>query len=102
VALVGDSAAVLAELGDGLVPLLAQRQELRDVRVEVGDRNSELAIHVDRERAARYGFSAQEVARYVGIALRGTPLREFRRQGVEVPVQLRFAPCARHPASRSR
>lgn len=91
VALVGDSAAVLAELGDGLVPLLAQRPQLRDVRVEVGDRNSELAVHVDRERASRYGFSAQEVARYVGIALRGTPLREFRREGVEVPVQLRFA-----------
>ena len=90
-ALVGDSAEVLAELGDALVPLLAQRAELRDVRVETGDRNSELAIRVDRERATRYGFSAQEVATYVGIALRGTPLREFRRDGAEVPVQLRFA-----------
>ncbi len=90
-ALVGDSSETLQELGDALVPLLAQRPELRDVRVETGDRNSELAIHVDRERAARYGFSAQEVASYVGIALRGTPLREFRRDGSEIPVQLRFA-----------
>ncbi len=89
--LVGDSAETLRELGDALVPQLAQRPELRDVRVETGDRNSELAIHVDRERAARYGFSAQEVASYVGIALRGTPLREFRRDGTEIPVQLRFA-----------
>ena len=89
--LVGDSSEVLTEVGDALVPLLAQRPELRDVRVEIDDRNSELAIHVDRERAARYGFSAQEVARYVGIALRGTPMREFRQDGVEVPVQLRFA-----------
>lgn len=90
-ALVGDSSEVLREVGDGLVPVLAQRKELRDVRVEIDERGSELAIHVDRERAARYGFSAQEVASYVGIALRGTPLREFRRDGVEVPVQLRFA-----------
>lgn len=89
--LVGDSSEVLQELGNTLVPLLAQRVELRDVRVEIGDRNSELAIHVDRDRAARYGFSAQEVASYVGIALRGTPLREFRREGNEIPVQLRFA-----------
>lgn len=89
--LVGDSAEMLRELGDALVPLLAQRPELRDVRLETGDRNSELAIEVDRERAARYGFSAQEVATYVGIALRGTPLREFRRNGSEVPVQLRFS-----------
>jgi len=91
VSLVGDSAEVLRELGDALVPQLALLPELRDVRVEIGDRNSELLIHVDRERAARYGFSAQEVARYVGIALRGTPLREFRREGSEIPVQLRFA-----------
>ncbi|HET9049489.1 MAG TPA: efflux RND transporter permease subunit [Chiayiivirga sp.] len=91
VSLIGDSSEVLTQLGDQVVPLLAQRSELRDVRVEAGDRNSELAIHVDRERAARYGFSAQDVARYVGIALRGTPLREFRRDGIEVPVQLRFA-----------
>lgn len=91
VSLLGDSAETLTELGDGLVPILAQRPELRDVRVQVDDRNSELAIRVDRERAALYGFSAQEVARYVGIALRGTPLREFRNNGIEVPVQLRFA-----------
>ena len=91
VALVGDSAQLLKELGDAIVPVLAQQEALRDVRVDTGDANSELAIEVDRERAARYGFSAQEVASYVGIALRGTPLREFRHGGSEVPVQLRFA-----------
>src|SRR5690606_23761042 len=42
------------------------------------------------ERALAYGFSADEVARYVGIALRGTPLREFRRGQTEVPVWVRF------------
>ncbi len=89
--LLGDSAETLTRLGDDLVPILALRPELRDVRVQIDDRNSELAIRVDRERAARYGFSAQEVARYVGIALRGTPLREYRNEGNEVPVQLRFA-----------
>ncbi len=89
--LFGDSSEVLTEIGDTLVPTLAQLPQLRDVRVQIDDRNSELAIRVDRERAARYGFSAQDVARYVGIALRGTPLREFRREGIEVPVQLRFA-----------
>ncbi len=89
--LIGDSATVLDELSGAVVAQLAQRPELRDVRVDAGDRDTELAIRVDRERAARYGFSAEEVARYVGIALRGTPLREFRRGGTQVPVQLRFA-----------
>ncbi|KFN45287.1 efflux RND transporter permease subunit [Arenimonas composti] len=90
VSLIGDSSEQLKELAEALIPQLARQSVLRDVRVDTGDANSELAISVDRERALAYGFSAQEVARYVGIALRGTPLREFRRGETEVPVWVRF------------
>src|SRR5690606_4049997 len=58
---------------------------------DVGDRNTELSVRVDRDRASAFGFSAQEVANFVGIALRGTPLREFRQGDTEVAVWLRFA-----------
>jgi len=91
VQLVGDSTQVLTALGDDIVPILARRKELRDVRVDAGDQNSELNVQVDRERAAAFGFSAQQVASFVGIALRGAPLREFRRGDNEVPVWVRFA-----------
>ena len=91
VSLVGDSAETLKEVANAVVPVLAQRKELRDVRVDTGDENSELAVHVDRDKAAQYGFSADQVAQYVGIALRGSPLREFRRGETEVPVWVRFA-----------
>ena len=87
----GDSSNALAELGEGMVPLLAQRKELRDVRVDSGDENSEIQVTVNRERAKLYGFSAQDVAQYIGIALRGAPLREFRRGDAEVPMTVRFA-----------
>jgi hydrophobic/amphiphilic exporter-1 (mainly G- bacteria), HAE1 family len=87
----GDSSEVLAEIAEGVIPMLAAQPELRDVRVDTGDANSELAIEVDRERAMAYGFSAEEVARYIGIALRGTPLREFRQGEAEIPVWVRFA-----------
>ncbi|HJW45589.1 MAG TPA: efflux RND transporter permease subunit, partial [Lysobacter sp.] len=89
--LVGDSTQTLAELGRDLVPILAKRKELRDVRVDIGDTNSELNVRVDRERAAAFGFSAQQVSQFVGLALRGAPLREFRRGESEVPVWVRFA-----------
>ncbi|HEV8695201.1 MAG TPA: efflux RND transporter permease subunit, partial [Lysobacter sp.] len=89
--LVGDSTQTLAELGRDLVPVLAKRKELRDVRVDIGDTNSELRVRVDRERAAAFGFSAQQVSQFVGLALRGAPLREFRRGDSEVPVWVRFA-----------
>ncbi len=91
VQLVGDSTKTLAELAEDVVPILARRKELRDVRVDTGDQNSELAVRVDRERAAAFGFSAQQVASFVGLALRGSPLREFRRGETEVPVWVRFA-----------
>ena len=87
----GDSTATLTDIAKNLIPILATRKELRDVRVDTGDENSEVAVSVNRDRAAAYGFSAQDVASYIGIALRGSPLREFRTPGGEVPVWARFA-----------
>lgn len=91
VQLVGDSSSMLQEIGKEVVPLLAQRRELRDVRIDNGERGSELTIKVDRERAAAFGFDAEQVASFVGLALRGAPMREFRRGDNEVPVWVRFA-----------
>ena len=89
--LVGDSTQTLKELADDIVPMLARDPRLRDVRVDIGDANAELAVRVNRERAAAYGFSAQQVAQFVGMALRGSSLRDFHRDEVEIPVNVRFA-----------
>lgn len=86
----GDSPEMLVKIGTELLPALEKRLELTDVRVNAGDENNEVAVSVDRERAAYFGFSAQEVAQYLGVALRGSPLREFRRGNTEVPVWVRF------------
>jgi len=91
VQLVGDSTQMLQEIGEQVLPGLAQRKELRDVRIDNGEKGSELSIRVDRERAAAFGFNAEQVASFVGLALRGAPLREFRRGDNEVPVWVRFA-----------
>lgn len=91
VRLTGDSTQTLNELADDVIPFLARAPGLRDVRIDAGDQNSELSMRVDRERAAAFGFSAEEVSRFVGLALRGAPLREFKRGENEVPVWVRFA-----------
>ena len=91
VQLVGDSTQVLREIADSVIPLLSANPSLRDVRVDSGDLNHELTIRVDRDRAAAFGFSAEQVSNFVGLALRGTQLREFRRGEDEVPVWVRFA-----------
>jgi HAE1 family hydrophobic/amphiphilic exporter-1 len=89
--LVGDSTRTLEELAADLIPILSRDGKLRDVRVDAGDTNSELSVRVDRERAAAFGFSAQQVASFVGMALRGSSLRDFHRGDVEIPVNVRFA-----------
>ncbi|GAB2617841.1 efflux RND transporter permease subunit [Novilysobacter erysipheiresistens] len=90
VQLVGDSTATLVELAESIVPILARNEELRDVRVDSGDQNSELALRVDRDRAAAFGFSAQDVSQFVSLALRGAQLRDFQQGDNEVPVWVRF------------
>ena len=89
--LTGDSTHTLAEIAHDILPMLEARPELRDVRVDTGDRNSELSVRVDRERAAAFGFTTQEVAGFVNMALRGTSLRDMRREDAQVPVNVRFA-----------
>ncbi|HRO64418.1 efflux RND transporter permease subunit [Thermomonas sp.] len=88
--LTGDSTQVLKEIANDLLPMLARSRSLRDARVNTGDANSELSVHVNRERAAAYGFSAQQVAQFVGLALRGSSLRDFQRGDLEIPVNVRF------------
>ena len=97
--LVGDSTQTLKELADDIVPILARGKHLRDVRVDMGDANSELSVHVNRERAAAFGFSAQQVAQFVSMALRGSSLRDFTREDREVPVNVRFAGAEHYGAA---
>ena len=89
--LIGDSTQTLQELAGDILPMLARNPKLRDVRIDTGDANTELRVQVNRERAAAYGFSAREVAQFVGVALRGSSLRDFHREDVEIPVNVRFA-----------
>jgi HAE1 family hydrophobic/amphiphilic exporter-1 len=89
--LIGESTQVLQDLAADIIPILSRGGKLSDVRVDTGDTNSELSVRVNRERAAAFGFSAQQVASFVGMALRGSSLRDFHRGDVEIPVNVRFA-----------
>ncbi|HRQ63346.1 MAG TPA: efflux RND transporter permease subunit [Xanthomonadaceae bacterium] len=90
VSIIGDSTSTLAELERPVMEALNSVPGLRDVRSELGRGAGEMRVRVDRDRAAQYGFSAEEVGRYVGIALRGLQLREYRGAEGEVPMWVRF------------
>jgi HAE1 family hydrophobic/amphiphilic exporter-1 len=86
----GDSTQILNELGLEVLRLLASVEELEDLRsdAELGDR--EIQITVDRDRAAAAGLTTEDIARDIGIAMRGQNLREFRGETGEIAVRLAF------------
>jgi HAE1 family hydrophobic/amphiphilic exporter-1 len=88
--LIGDSSEQLKGLSEVVLPILRRVEGLRDVRGDDASASREIAVRVDRERAAQYGFSAQDVANFISIALRGAPLKEYRAGEDEVPMWLRF------------
>ncbi|MEM7708217.1 MAG: efflux RND transporter permease subunit [Pseudomonadota bacterium] len=87
----GESSERLAELADGVVFALSQIRGLEDVKTDLGAGDREVSVTVDRDKAARYGISAQTVAQAIAVALRGTQLSDYRGPDGEVPVTLRFA-----------
>ena len=88
--LVGDSGQVLRELSTTVIGILRQVPVLRDVNANQDSGNRELSVHVDREKAKDYGFSANDVAQFIAIALRGMRLKDFHGNESELPVWLRF------------
>jgi len=89
--LTGDSGAQLRELASNVIPILSSLPSLRDVRAQQNSSNREIAVHVDGQKAKAMGFSASDIAQYIGIALRGFRLKDYHGGEGQVPVWLRFS-----------
>ncbi|MCW8873620.1 MAG: efflux RND transporter permease subunit [Xanthomonadales bacterium] len=90
VTLTGSSSAVLRRLAEDTVRLLSEVEGLSGVVSEAAAGDQEVQLRVDRERANQLGFSTQDVAQAVAIAIRGVDLREFKGEQGEVPVRLQL------------
>ncbi|MBK6729159.1 MAG: efflux RND transporter permease subunit [Xanthomonadales bacterium] len=90
VSLVGESSELLDELAPLAREVLGKVHGVRDIKTGLAGSEQEIQVRVDRERALRYGFSSQQVAQFIGIAMRGVNLREYRHEGQEVPVSVKF------------
>jgi HAE1 family hydrophobic/amphiphilic exporter-1 len=86
----GKSSAQLVELSHQVAKVLSGVPGLIDVRSDADAGEQEVQVVVDRERARMYGFSAQEVANMVSVAMRGVNLRRFRDENGEIDVRVEF------------
>jgi HAE1 family hydrophobic/amphiphilic exporter-1 len=88
--LTGDSGQVLRDVSATVIPVLRQIPILHEVSAAEDSGNRELSVRVDREKAKEYGFSANDVAQFIAIALRGVQLKDFHGGDAQLPVWLRF------------
>jgi HAE1 family hydrophobic/amphiphilic exporter-1 len=90
ISLTGTSSEVLRELANDAVRVLSSVDGLTGVVSAASAGEQEVQVRVNRERANQLGFSTQEVAQAVAIAIRGVNLREFKGEESEIPVRLQF------------
>ncbi|MEJ8566790.1 efflux RND transporter permease subunit [Elongatibacter sediminis] len=86
----GRSSEVLGGLADDVIRVLSGAEGLTGVVASTTAGDQELQVRVNRERANLMGFSTQQVAEAVAIAIRGVDLREFKGEEGEISVRLQF------------
>jgi HAE1 family hydrophobic/amphiphilic exporter-1 len=90
ITLTGSSSEILNELASDTVRILSSVNGLSSVVSTAAAGDEEVQVRVDRARANQLGFSTQDVAQAVAIAIRGVDLREFKGREGEIPVRLQF------------
>ncbi len=95
ITLTGTSSEALESLAEDAVRVLASVPGLTGVVSAAALGDEELQVRVNRDRANMLGFSTQDVARAVSIAMRGVDLREFKGEEGEIPVRLQFGEADR-------
>lgn len=101
--LLGESSDTLTGLADRIVPVIANVEGLTDVKADKGNLKHELQVRVDRQKAFRFGLSAEDVATVVSTALRGANLRTFRNGPTgEIDIRLMFDEALQHDVERLR
>ncbi len=98
----GDPGPRLIELAEEVRRRVALLPGVEGVE-RASDRGSkEIEVFVQRDRAARYGLSADAVASTVALFFRGRPLSRFRGPDGEVQMQARLSEVDRQSLSRLR
>jgi len=88
--LVGSSTEQLIKLSHEVAWTLGQIPGFKDVRSRASVGNKEVLVVVNRERAKKYGFSPQEVASNIAVAMRGVNLRRMHDEEGEIEVRVEF------------
>ncbi|ENH96575.1 acriflavin resistance protein family transporter subunit AcrB [Gracilibacillus halophilus YIM-C55.5] len=79
---------VLEELTDEVITAISDVEGIYNPSSSISDTQSEMNIHVDREKAAQFGLSYQEVMSQVQTSFTGQTVMQYREEGDEMNVRL--------------
>jgi len=88
--LVGSSTEQLIKLSHEVAWVLGKTPGFINVRSRASVGSKEIIVVVNRERAKKYGFSPQEVASNIAVAMRGVNLRRMHDEEGEIEVRVEF------------
>jgi len=88
--LTGPSTEQLIELSHEVAWVLGKIQGFEDVRSAAAAGRREVQVIVNRERAKKYNFTPQEIARNIAVAMRGINLRRIQSEDGEILVRVEF------------
>ncbi len=86
----GSSTEQLTTLSHQVASKLEKIPGFIDVRSEASIGKREVHVIVDRERAKKMGFTPQEIARNIEVAMRGVNLRRIQGKEGEIMVRVEF------------
>ncbi len=89
--LVGDDTERLSEIAEEVQRRLSHVDGILGIESNSEAGSDEIRIHIDRDKAAKYGVSPREVAFTVMYALRGVDLPDYKtpKREIDIRVQLR-------------
>ncbi|MDX8047087.1 efflux RND transporter permease subunit [Gracilibacillus sp. S3-1-1] len=86
----GPELDVLQELSDQILTTLGDVDGVYNPSSSLSDTQPEMAVNVDRELAAQYGLSYQEVMSQIQLGFTGQTVMQYREAGDEMNVQLMY------------
>ncbi|WP_130859275.1 efflux RND transporter permease subunit [Gracilibacillus phocaeensis] len=86
----GPETEVLQELSDQALHILEDVEGVHNPTSSLSDTQSEMEVQVDRDMAAQYGLTYQEVMSQVQLSFTGQTVMQYREDGEEMNVRLMY------------
>lgn len=99
---VGDDYAVLGELSNKLLAIINEYKEVKLADTDFEDSEPEYVIEVNRDKAAYYGLSTQQVATTIRNAINGATVGKYRVGDDEYDINVRYNEDSRNSINSLR